>query len=485
MLISKSRFLSGLQCDLRIWYEINAPGEVPSPGPDTLALFDMGHEVGELAQRVYPGGGLIDWSGGIDNTISQTHEMLRKRIPIYEASFSAGNAYCRVDILNPAGERQWDLIEVKSSSQVKDVHLHDVAFQIMCARESGLDIRNAYLMHIDTSYIRHGEIDLNGLFAVEDITERAEELQQDVTDRLRGFETLLEEDKPSRTIGTHCSTTYECPLIETCWSFLPDHPVTEFYRFSKERAFSLINTGVLDIRDIPDEVSLNAIQKIQKECVHVADIHVDSTNLAEWLEQIEYPCGYLDFETVGSAIPLYNGTSPYQQIPFQFSLHIQQVQDGERQHVGYLAEDLSDPRYELVQALTPIQDCRSVLAFNAGFEKRVLIQLAHHLPRHDWLTQLNDRMIDLLDPFRKFWLYHPEQHGSCSLKAVLPAFTGAGYDEMEIASGDVAGSEFLRINRAEVDADERARVTKALQEYCRQDTQAMIDLLIVLRHLCE
>ncbi len=481
MLISKSRFISGLQCDLRIWYEVNAPDKVPDPGPATQALFDMGHEVGELAQMVFPGGQLVDWSGGLQATVPQTMDLLQRNIPIYEASFMAGNAYCRVDILNPVEGGEWDLIEVKSSASVKDIHLYDVAFQTMCARAAGISVRRSCLMHIDNTYVRRGDIDPTGLFNVEDITDQVGEILAEVVEMFSGFEELLDGDQPVVGIGPHCSNPYTCPLIDTCWAFLPEHPVTEFYRMSGKRTFSMINSGTLGMQEVPEDESLTSNQVIQKRCTATGEKHVDAEAIQEWHAKIQYPCGFLDFETIGYAIPLYDGTRPFQQVPFQFSLHIQQQEGGEPHHVEFLAGDLTDPRSDLVEALQPLRECHSVIAYNAGFEKRVLNQLAELFPEFAWFAEINDRMIDLLKPFRSYWIHHPDQHGSCSLKEVLPAFTDISYEEMEIASGDAAGREFVRIHQADMTAEERESVMHALREYCRQDTYAMVVLLDVLK----
>lgn len=486
MLISKSRFISGMQCDLRIWYEVNSPGEVPDPGPATQALFDMGHEVGEMAQMVFPGGQLVDWSGGIRATVPQTMNLLQRNIPIYEASFMAGNAYCRVDIMNSVEGGEWDLIEVKSSASVKDVHLYDVAFQTMCARAVGIPIRRSCLMHIDNTYVRSGDIDPAGLFNIEDISDQVDKVLVEVEEKFSGFEELLDGDRPEIGIGPHCSNPYSCPMIDTCWAFLPEHPVTEFYGIREKKSLSMINAGTLGITDVSEEESLTNNQVIQKKCVIAGEKHVDADAVREWLTGIQYPCGYLDFETIGSAIPLYEGTRPFQQVPFQFSLHIQQQEGGEPQNVEFLARDLSDPRSDLVKAITPIRDCRSVIAYNAGFEKRVLNQLEEFLPDQTWLSEIKTRMIDLLEPFRRFLIHHPDQCGSCSLKDVLPAFTDFSYEEMEIASGDAAGREYLRINRTDISHKERESVIHALIEYCRQDTYAMVVLLDVLKqHVVE
>jgi len=443
----------------------------------------MGHEVGELAQMVFPNGQLVDWSGGLRATVPQTMNLLQMNIPIYEASFMAGNAYCRVDILNPVEGGEWDLIEVKSSASVKDVHLYDVAFQTMCAQAAGIPIRRSCLMHIDNTYVLNGDIDPAGLFNIENISDQVGEILEEVKERFTEFEELLDGDRPEVGIGPHCSNPYSCPLIDTCWAFLPDHPVTEFYRMSGERTFSMINSGIMGVKEVPEEESLTSNQVIQKMCITTGKMHVDGDAIREWLSRIQYPCGYLDFETIGSAIPVYEQTSPFKQVPFQFSLHIQQQEGGELQHVEFLARDISDPRYDLVQALTPIRECCSVIAYNAGFEKRVLNQLEEFLPEQTWLSEINKCMSDLLEPFRRFHIHHLDQCGSCSLKDVLPAFTDLSYEELEVASGDVAGREYLRINQTDISHEERESVMHSLLEYCRQDTYAMVVLLDVLKQL--
>jgi len=486
--ISKSKFLSGIQCPLLLWTQYNDKGLIPPTDPGTQYVFDMGHTVGDLAKQLYPDG--IEVPGGndrpdLDATVAATRELLPLRRPIFEASFLSdepgGRRYLRADVLVPAADGAWDLVEVKSSTRVKDINVWDVAFQAGALENAGLVLNRLYLMHIDTSYVRQGAVEPNRLFRAEDITDHARALMPRVPDMFARYAAVIRGPRPEVPIGPHCRDPYHCALLDVCWRDLPEHNVTSFVRVGR-RAFEWLEAGLSLVTDVPDR-DLIATQRIQKAAVAAEQVHVDKKIVAKLLEELEYPLWHLDFESLNPAVPLFDGTRPFQQVPFQFSLHVQESPGAEPRHIEYLSTTKDDPRPGLVEALRAIGPRGTVLAFNCAFEAQVLAALGAAYPEHTAMTDdLRTRLRDLADPFRTFAVYHPAQRGSYSLKAVLPALTGGGYDDLVIADGQAAGREWMRaVYGNGVSPEEKEATMTALRAYCGRDTQAMVEILAVLR----
>jgi hypothetical protein len=349
--ISKSKFLSGLQCPKLLWHLAKAPAELPAVAAATQAIFDQGAEVGRLAGTLFPGGILIDNHGDPEQAIIDTQRALDARKPVFEGSFAHSGASCRVDILIPVGLDQWDLIEVKSTTGVEDVHLHDVAFQAWVVAGAELKLRLCWVMHLDSGYVRHGDLDPAHLFQRVAVTSQVQAPGRDIEDQLDDMAAVIREDQsPEVEIGKKCDAPYPCPLKEKCWSFLPDHSVFRLYR-GGNRSWQLFRDRIHAISDIPDDFKLTTNQAIQRRAVRTGKPHIERSAIRRFLERLTYPVHYVDFETINPAIPMYNGTSPYQQLPFQFSLHIQADPDADPVHHSFLAAGAADPRREFLESL--------------------------------------------------------------------------------------------------------------------------------------
>ena len=484
--ISKSKFLWGLQCHKLLWFAYNQKEAIPELDAATQAIFDQGHEVGALAKKMFPDGvevgkGVLD----LDETIRLTQAALKLRKPLFEAAFSAGGGYCRTDILRPAPQNSWDLIEVKSTTSVKEVHLEDLAFQKWVLASAGLKIRSCYLMHINSDFIRHGKIDPKKFFTLEDVTDQVADPAQLVTDKLADmFKVIRQRRHPDIQIGSQCDDPYTCALHDHCWKFLPSHSVFDLYRGGK-KGFDLLEQGVEALGDIPDDFKLTDNQAIQKRVAISGKPYINRKAIAKFLAQLEYPVSYLDFETFGTAIPLFDGVSPYRQVPFQFSLHTVRSSGAKPEHIMFLAEGRHDPRPPFMLRLRDaLARTGSIVAYNASFELSRMNECCVAMPKFSsWLKTVEGRVVDLLGPFRSFDYYHPDQHGSASMKAVLPALTGMGYDGLEIQEGSTASNEFLRVTFGDVPDEERRRVRQQLEEYCGRDTEGMIWITDALRRI--
>jgi len=483
--ISKSKFLQGLQCPKLLWSAYNAKHLFPEVDAALQAVFDQGHEVGALAKRMFPNGIEIDTAPtDFEGAIELTKKQLPSRRPIFEATFSANGGFARADILNPVGKDEWDIIEVKNSTGLKDVHIPDLAFQAWVFAAAGIKIRRCILCHINNQFVRDGEIDPRGLFTLRDVTAEVAAFSRDLEDQVSQMGKTIRAAKcPDIQIGKQCKTPYACPLQDHCWSFLPPHNVLDLYDDKKGRGWDLLKKGVLRLAEIPPDYSLSAKQQIQRATAISGKPHIKPIQIQTFLKKLEYPLHFLDFETFSTAIPLFDGTRPYQQIPFQFSLHIVRKAGSKPEHRKFLSEGRNDPRADFMRQLkAAIEPDGSIVVFNASFEKTRMKECADVLPAYaSWVAAVNGRVVDLLNPFKAFNYYHPDQCGSASMKLVLPALTGKDYAGLEIQEGGAASREFLRVTFGDVSELERKRVRRALELYCGQDTEGMVWILDTLR----
>jgi hypothetical protein len=284
-------------------------------------------------------------------------------------------------------------------------------------------------------------------------------------------------------IGPHCRDPYECAVAE-CWEHMPEHSVFSLY-WSGKKAFDLYNSGIISISEIPEDFKLNPKQLIQKNAVITGETYADRQAIREFLDSLEYPLYYLDFETIAPAIPLFDNSHPYQNIPFQYSLHVVRDEQAGPEHYEYLHTGPGDPRPGLLAELRRrLGDTGSVIAYNKGFEESCLRESAAAFPEYqEWVDGVLERTVDLLSPFSSFHYYNPDQKGSASLKKVMPAITGTGYDELGIQDGQIASLSYLAANYGDMPGDERKKVLRDLEEYCGRDTEGMIWIVDKLREL--
>ena len=414
--------------------------------------------------------------------IKLTKKLLAERKPLFEPGFYQDNLFSRLDILNPAGNDAWDIIEVKSSTSVKDVNLQDVSFQRHCAVKAGLKINRCFLAVVNNKYVKHGDINPFEYFTVHDITDKVDQAAQGIEQRIdEMFRIIAAPACPEMRIGEYCNSPYDCP-VTLCSAGLPESNIFDLYRGGK-KCYQLFYDGILKVEDIPADYKLSEAQQIQKECALSSAPHIDKKAVREFLSRIKSPVYYLDFETISPVIPLFDGTRPYQRIPFQYSLH--KVTGKETRHYSFLAEGKDDPRPALLKQLKKeIGTKGSILTYNQSFEEGVIREMAEVFPEYaEWAETIYPRILDLLQPFQSFSYYHPAQHGSASIKKVLPAVTGKGYSDLAIAEGEAASSAFMTVTFGEATEQERLQVRSDLEKYCGLDTEGMIWIVDELKKL--
>ncbi len=478
--LSKSKYGNGLQCLKYLWYQFNRKDEIPPFGDETLEIFKQGRIVGELAHTLYPDGIKIERDWDPENMAEKSLLASLQKKPLFEAGFVYKNAYAIPDILVPVGKDEWDLIEVKSSTKVKPENIPDAAFQKYTYEGAGIKINKCYLMCVNNEYVRDGELDPQKYFLKQDISDQVAEVLPGIEKEIETMLNIIDQKSmPEVKVGPHCDKPYDCPLQDVCWKFLPEDNIFQLWGGRGTKLFPMLDRGILRLTDIPED-ELNDKQLDQVQSHKTGQAHIDREKIMEFLSQLKYPLYFLDFETIAPAIPYYDQTRPYEDIPFQYSLHIVEKEGAKPKHYGYLAPGDIDPRLEILKQLKErLGQSGSIVAYNSGYETKCLKFAVRTYPEYEkWVEEITLRMVDLWVPFRKFFYYHPAQQGSGSLKNVLPAMTSKTYDGMEIAGGGAARFEYMRVTYAEGVKDiERKRVREALEKYCELDTMGMADVL--------
>src|SRR5512134_184277 len=469
--LSKSLYMRGLQCHKSLYLDRHRPELRAEPTPELEALWASGHEVGVFAHMLFPGGVVVPFEGLTkDEQLAKTLEEIdRGTKAIYEATFSHDGVFVKADII-VRNRGYWDLYEVKSSTSVKEHYWDDVAVQYHVLAGSGLPLHKAYLVHINNGYVREGDIVPEELFVIQDITGIVKEKQASIPEKLAEMRAMLSGDMPKVDIGPHCHDPYECDFLHVCWEHVPEYSVFSLRGRGVDR-WELYRQGVVRLEDVPLD-SLNLMQRMQVEYYLDKKSHADPAKVREFLKRLRYPLCFLDFETFASAIPLFDGIRPYQQVPFQYSMHRVDAKGKEPRHFEYLAEPGVDPREEIAEKLLgEIPEGACVLVYNLAFERRVLRELGEALPRlRKPLAAVSEGVVDLMEPFKRRDIYDWQMNGSYSLKTVLPVLVPElSYDALEISDGEMASEAYFAMEEIS-DPAERARLRKALLEYCRQDT---------------
>ena len=477
-MLSKSQYTRGLQCPKSLWlYKFRR--DLENRYIDNTK-FEIGNEVGRLAQEYFKGGVLIEFDSSNFNMMAKkTKELIDGgESIIYEATFIANGIFAMADILVKNGD-EYEIYEVKSSASVKDYHIDDISVQWYCI-SSVLPLKKACIMHIDNSYERIGEIDLSKLFHIEDITDIVIAKQDEVKDKLANLNNMLKLNEPDIKIGTQCYDPFECSFSEHCFKDVPEISILNLYRFNRSKAYDMYHSGIVTYEDVlKSGMNLTQTQRLQVSAKDNSP-YIDKSIIDEFISKVKYPINFLDFETFQDAIPRFDHQRPYAQVAFQYSLHILH-EDGRLEHFEFLGDGINDPRQALAKdMLKKITKQGSIMAYNMSFEISRIKELAGLLPDiKDELLALNERFIDLLVPFRSLGYYDKNFHGSFSIKSVLPALfpnnKELSYKELDIQNGGDASSEYANLIY-QTDRLEIERVRDNLLKYCHLDTLAMVEI---------
>jgi len=483
--LSKSLFIRGLQCHKSLYLHKYHPELRDEISEEQEALFQTGFEVGKYARRLFPGGVEIPYDEtSYDSQIQKTQDEIRNGTKtIYEAAFSYDNIFVKVDVLHKDHEG-WKIFEVKSSTEIVPIYLDDAAVQYYVLNGAGLPVSKVFLAHINNQYVRDGEIDPRGLFTVNDITDSVKQKQPFIAENIARQKEMLENDMPDIDIGEHCEKPHGCDFQGHCWQHIPRDSVFDLRRKGINK-FDLYRQGIIEMKDIPLD-RLNRYQRLQVEAFLNKADKIDKDAIKTFLDSLIYPLCFLDFETFCTAIPLFDGIRPYRQVPFQYSLHIQDSEGAELKHFEYLAEPRKDPRRELLTKLIDtIPEQSSIIAYT-DFETDRLRELSAWFPEYiDRIERLIRNIRDISLPFDKMDYYHWKMNGSYSIKAVLPVLVPEmGYDNLAIHDGGIAMNAYFAINQSN-DQKEIEGIRSDLLEYCKLDTLAMVKILEKLREMVQ
>lgn len=485
--LSKSKLLAFRQCPKRLWLEVHQPDVCEDSGT-TAATRAAGHQVGDIARQIYDPqqqGALIDpQAEGFDDAFARTQALLQTHQPIFEAGFRTEGALAFADVLLPVRRNGWRMVEVKLSTSVKDYHRDDAAVQSFLARACGVKLQSIAIAHINNQFIYPGNGDYLGLLVEEDLTEEAFARADEVRGWIADAQAVAARKAPPQiTTGNQCWAPYECGFHTHCSSQEPQavYPIHWLPRPGKALKEHASEHAITELRDVPDDL-LNPTQQRVKAVTLSGQPYFDQPAAAQALAAHQLPAWFIDFETIQFAVPQWPGTRPYRQIPFQFSAH-KLGRDGRATHQAFL--DLSGQKPSLAFAQALIQACGQrgpVFVYNAAFERTRISELADQYPAlAPALHAINGRIIDLL-PIARAHYYHPSQHGSWSIKAVLPAmFPESGpdlsYDALDgVQDGGAAQQAYLEATAPDTTAARKAELERQLLAYCHLDTWAMVRL---------
>lgn len=479
--LSKSKITSFEQCPKRLWLQTHRP-DLEELDAGAEARFAAGHEVGDAACTLCSGGIMIEAEPDLAAAIQRTQELTSASAqnPLFEATFAHDGVLVRVDIMEPDGLGGWHVAEVKSSTSRKDYHVADLATQLWVLREAGVQVSSAAIRHLNNQFFLTEEGNYQGAFVDAPSLEDAKPLALKRPKLVAEIRTVLGGEEPARDPGDHCHDPFPCEFVAYCSRDLEmaRYPVSSLPRTGRQLAAKWAEHGIVELEDVPPGSFTNGIHaRIHEATLSGVPYHdVDGARriIGDWA----FPRTYLDFETIAFALPRWLGTKPWEQVPFQFSAHIED-REGQITHREFLSLDGKDPRRACAEALvSQIPQDGTVIAYNAAFERTCILRLAERFSDlADDLKAIAARIVDLLPVTREHW-YHRDQGGSWSIKAVLPTISNSGdYATLSVADGSAAQLAYLEAI-APVTTDARmAEIAQSLRTYCAKDTFAMVEVL--------
>lgn len=487
MIISKTTFLSFLECPKDVWLRIHRPDFVGKCelSDFELHLLEQGNQVEAEARKLFPNA--VQVTATEDDAVDETRSLMEeaKTPTLFQATFLVDGFITKNDMLSyDASTGRWDLYEVKGTNAIKEDsagdrdHIDDLAFQLSVLKRDSVNVGRCFIIHLNKEYIRSGDLDHKALFAIEDVTAKIEARLPEIEERMTVAKEYLNSEK--EPVGG-CECVYKARK-KHCTSFsisnphVPEYSVHDLSRVSKKKLDFLIGRGIFDLNDIPDDFELTPNQKNQVLAHRRQEAMIGIENIKKELDGLTYPLYFFDYEAFGPAIPVFNGYGPYKHIPFQFSLHILHGSDVPLEHIEFLHDDLSDPSEKVVELLQRhVPPGGSVIAWYKHFEKMICKEIGARLPEHAaYLEDFSERIFDLMDIFRDQHYVHPGFKGRSSIKKVLPTLAAdLRYDLLNVKEGGQAADAWCRMVAAGTTPEEKARIEHDLRVYCGLDTFAM------------
>jgi hypothetical protein len=441
-ILSKSTFMYGRQCEKRLYLNKYKKHECDPYDEMTKALFAQGTDVGTLAQQLFPGGAdaQADEPFASSKTVARTQQLLPVYSVIYEAAFMHQGVLCAVDILVRKGKKYY-AYEVKSTNSVKPQHIQDASLQYHVLQQCGIPLADFSIIHFNRDYVRNGPIEIEKLFTTTSLWDEVQTFQDEIAADIVKFKQILANasHEPEIAMGAHCNTPYACNFQTYCTKLNPP-PVVKSVKLDQT-------------------------------------IYYDKPALRDFFSDWEYPLHFFDFETIMYGVPEFDFSSPYQQLPFQFSLHIKKSPKSSIEHIEYLGDGVNDPRPDLIERmLNTIHKTGSIVTWYAPFERGCLEKLAKNFPAyHNQIHSIISRMVDLMQPFKNKMVICDAFNNSASLKTVLPIMMPhLQYTDLEIQDGGMASSTYAILSS--MSNKEQAKTRQELLDYCKLDTLAMVEI---------
>jgi len=486
--LTKSNYLLGLQCAKLLWVKTHDKTRIPDPDEFAMYRFGVGDEMEKIAKSIFSGGIEIPHEDFLEN-LRLSEEYLKERIPLFEPSFKFGQLFSRADVLVPIGEDEWDIVEIKSATKVKEINVHDVSFQKYIYENCGLKIRKCFLMHINRAYIRKEEIEPEKFFTLSDISSEVKNISEKLEERIaKMLEIINSEKEPGYEIGGHCSNPYECPMKKECWADLPGGNILEFYRKMRIQTFNLGNEGQIKINKVSDYFKKN-FNPFQKQVLATKEGEgYENRVLGKFLDSLKYPIYYLDLQTINPALPKFKFMKPYKKIPYQFSLHIQKSKVSSVEHVSFLSDGKSDPRLLFLQILKEnLGDSGTILVYDKTKDGGILKDLAWNFPMHrGWIEKsVLNRIKDLWGLFENFHFFDVEDKIPLSIKYRIPKFGELKHEDLEIEDSETRGLLYEKFVHSGLEDEGVVEIKKHLRKKSREETLSMINVIDVLWRILE
>ena len=471
-MLSKSDFMKFLQCKKYLWLYKHRKDLLEEVSEKQQAIFDQGFTVEEYAMKLFP----------------EANAQLIARAPY---AGKPNQLYARADlVVHVPDTDQIDIYEVKSSSGVHPEHLPDLAFQKIAFTAAGYQVNKTYMIHLNGEYVRQGSIDPHELLTIADITEDVEEMVEQITPLIpEALADMALRAEPQVRIVKQCNNPYTCPFISYCWeqAQIPEYSVYDLTGVREKTLVELLDRGVMRVEDIPADIKLTNAQAAQVKTAQTQKPLINKTKVKAALKKLKYPLYFFDYEAVNPAIPLWDGTRPYQQVCFQYSLHVQRQPDAPLEHCEFLASGQENPVNALLAQLRHdiADDQGSVIVWYKSFEMTRNQEMAEMFPQYrEFLESVNARVFDFYEIFKKLYYVDPGFHGSCSIKDVLPALVPElSYQNLDdIREGGMASLRWLQGNfGVGLEEVEKEKIRWNLLRYCERDTEAMVRVLEALR----
>jgi hypothetical protein len=482
-ILSKTSFIKGLQCSKALFFYRHYPQLRDAVSPAKQALFSRGHDVGNLARKLFPGGTDATAKVGSKSSkaVKRTQELMDAgENVIYEAAFVHDEVLVLVDILVRDGEK-WKAYEVKSSLRLSKSYYQDAALQYYVLHGCGLPLSDFSLVHVNSDYTRNGNLDLNKFFLVVSVLKFVKEQFPLIMEKVNSHKSVLNEKQiPEVEIGEQCFSPYECDYRGQCWKHLSQGSVFELTGVNRSEQARLYKAGFITTDLVPETEQLPMLARLQVQTKKSNEALIDKEKLKAFLAPLGEHLFFLDIENFQPAIPKYEGTKPFAALPFAYSLH-ERKPGGELIYHSFIAEAGPDPRKEFIRKfLADTEGDAIILAYDITAERMSLNLLKQQFPEFaPQLEQRLKRLRDLMQPFQQGWYHHPKMNGSISLKSVLPALVpGMDYDSLAIQNGNHAMAIYEKLEQE--DLFSRAEKLTALAEYCELDTLGMVKIFEVL-----